>query len=135
MHNTLKQIVSSKFLYLGCALVALVATQQLVTADRSPRLTAKQYEQSLTAQVDTDNGSPRPGRDPASQQQASLSYAASQPTGNGTRTDTPAKAIIGGQAPISPNSVLPDTHKTHVLSSGCMVMPNMPSGTCMPVNR
>ncbi|MBC7707672.1 hypothetical protein H7Y63_00415 [Polaromonas sp.] len=132
MFETFKSLIRSKFFFAGCAVMTLFASQQLVVANRSPQLTPSQFEKSLTAQVQTETGAPRAGRDPATQQQASLTYAASQPTGNGTRTDTPAKNIVGGQAPVSASDVLPKTHKTHVLSSGCKVVANMPSGTCVP---
>lgn len=124
------QMLRSRLVSLLAVLAIIFLTQHLVVAARSPGLTKAQYQQALTAQVDTDLGAPRDGRNPATQQQASLSSAASLPNGNGSRNNTPAKALSADQHHVNATNVLPNTKKTHVLSSGCMLMPGMPVDKC-----
>jgi hypothetical protein len=102
------------------AALTFLAASVAVMADRSRPLTA--YQLQLRGQVDTTDGAPRTGRNPATQPQTSLAAAASQPAGNGLRVDTPAANITGDHNHhVQPSAVLPNPHTTGKLFNGCLI--------------
>jgi hypothetical protein len=102
------------------AAVAFLAMGATVLAVRPQPLTA--YQLQLRSQVDAADGSPKTGRDPISQPQTSLAWAASQPVGNGLRTDSPAAAVTGAQShPVNPAGVLPNPKATGKQINGCLI--------------
>jgi hypothetical protein len=94
---------------------------------------AQAYKQSLKSQVDTADGRPRDGRNPATQAQTSLFLAASNPNGTGTRTDKPAAGVVGDHHShvVKPSDVLGDAAKTGINSAGCYVNYGRPGEQCL----
>lgn len=93
------------------------------------------YKQSLKDQVDTANGEPRSGRDPAGQQQTSLAMAASSEHGSGMQTDTPAAGLKGSnRGAVSPSQVYGDPSKTRINDSGCYIDYGIQGQECLPVS-
>jgi hypothetical protein len=90
------------------------------------------YQQQLQGEVQTVNGSPGNGRDPASQMQTSLTAAASQPAGVGLRTEKAAAGITGDHNHhVDPASVLPNPKASGKYSNGCLVGYANPGQTCV----
>ncbi|HSH56115.1 MAG TPA: hypothetical protein VK983_04810 [Candidatus Limnocylindrales bacterium] len=92
---------------------------------------ARAYRQQLQSQVESADGTPREGRNPATQKQSGLMAAASVPAGAGSRTDRPAAGVQGtvrGSA---------DAHAGHnqrpegVTSAGCLVDYGKPGEQCV----
>jgi hypothetical protein len=110
--------------------LALPALSLTVMAERHQPLTA--YQRQLRTQVDTTTGAPQTGRNPAGQPQTSLAWAASQPVGNGLRTDAPAAAVAGDhQHHVMPAQIIPDPKATGKLSNGCRTGFANPGQTCV----
>src|SRR5690554_5918693 len=103
-----------------------------VVAAASNHQSLSSYQHQLRSQVDTASGAPRSGRDPASQKQTSLSEVATKPVGSGQRVEKPAANVSGGKKRVNPAKVLPDTKKTGVLASGCLLGYGTPGEQCLP---
>ena len=88
-------------------------------------------QRQLKAQVDTPQGAPQNGKDPANQPQTSLKAAATQHVGNGTRTDKPAAAVKGANKRVDPASVLGDRKKDGRTSGGCLLSGPKPGDRCV----
>lgn len=94
---------------------------------------AQAYKETLQGQVDTSRGEPQAGRDPSSQQQTSLAYAASSANGAGSRTDKPAAGVSGhNHTQTSYSDVYGDPQKTGINSAGCFVDYGIPGEQCVP---
>jgi hypothetical protein len=100
--------------------------------------TAEEYKDQLQSQVDTEDGAPRSGRDPSTQQQTSLEDAASKPTGAGTRTDTPASGVTGdhdthhtAEDVYGSNS---DAQKSGISAAGCYIDYGIQGEQCLPAH-
>jgi hypothetical protein len=114
---------------------AFAGLHMTVSANGAPKST-KTYQQQLQSEVETDYGSPRDGRNPASQTQTSLAYAASQPAGPGQQVDKPAAAVVGSHSHhVDPKTVLPDTRNTGVVSGGCLLGYGQPGEKCVQVGK
>jgi hypothetical protein len=118
--TTKKKPLINRSLVLLFVLLGTFAAVHMVSAanDSSNKQT---YQQQLQSQVDTTTGAPIDGRNPASQTQTTLAYAASQPAGPGQQVDKPAAAVTGTEKHVDPTSVLPDTKNTGVLAGGCLL--------------
>lgn len=101
-------------------------------------VSTEEYQKSLKAQVDNENGSPTDGRNPANQSQTSLETAASTPSGTGTRTDAPASGVTGSTgAKVNPEDVYGTNDKqkaTGINSAGCFYDYGVPGQECMPAH-
>lgn len=94
------------------------------------------YQQQLQDEVDTSAGAPQDGRNPASQTQTSLAYAASQANGPGQQVEKPAASVVGNTSHrVDPKSVLPDTKSTGVVSGGCLLGYGNPGAQCVQVGK
>jgi hypothetical protein len=114
-------------------LIAAVASFQFVDAQRNEAaMSPLAYKEQLKAQVDTENGAPRSGRDPSTQGQTSLASVASLPSGIGMQTDKPAAGVVGKKLEIKPSQVLRDPKKSRVLSNGCLLDYGTPGADCLP---
>lgn len=115
-------------------LLAIVSSILLWTHSRSSgsSITPEAYRKELQSQVQTANGAPINGRDPADQVQTSLASAANAQDVIGKRVLKPAAKIVGTVRHTDPTSVLPDTKKTHVLASGCLLGYGVPGVQCVP---
>ena len=109
--------------------LALGLSAAAVQSARSEPLTSLQRQ--LKAQVDTPEGAPRNGKDPANQPQTSLKAAASQHVGNGTRTDRPAAAVKGTSKRVDPASVLGDRKQDGRTTGGCLLTGPKPGDRCV----
>ncbi len=87
------------------------------------------YQNQLRSQVETSEGAPREGRDPAVQQQDSLSIAASLPSGNGQRVDNPASDVPAEKQDHT-------NHSSHTspkpITSGCLADYGVAGEQCLP---
>lgn len=90
------------------------------------------YQRVLRGQVQAADGSPRAGRDPATQQQTSLAAAASKPQGPGLRTGKPARELKGTKVRRAASSVLPNPKQDGMSSGGCAVGYGDPGAQCLP---
>lgn len=119
----------------GAFLLARVALSHAGNNGDSPAAKAA-YQKQLKDQVDTGQGSPRSGRDPSTQQQTSLSDAASKPSGTGTRTDTPASGVTGSTDTHHATSgdVYGDASKTGINSAGCYIDYGVQGQECLPAH-
>lgn len=125
-------------------ILALVLSLVLVQGVASPghegakQVSSEQYQQSLQSQVDSGDGSPVSGRDPANQSQTSLAAAAATPSGTGTRTDTPAAGATGSTGnKVSPDQVYGsngDQQANGINSAGCFYDYGVPGQECMPAH-
>lgn len=95
-------------------------------------ITPAAYRKELQAQVDTPNGAPVSGRDPAAQLQTSLAKAASMEDDIGKRVVKPAAKVVGVVRHTPASAVLPDTKTTHMLASGCLLGYGVPGAQCVP---
>jgi hypothetical protein len=118
-------------------LLLLVASMILLAVSLSQRQPAEinlaeaaAYKEQLRSQVDTTSGEPRSGRDPATQQQTSLSSAASSPSGAGTQIDPPVSDPNSQDA--SASLVLGDPSQTGLNASGCFYDYGIPGQQCVP---
>lgn len=92
-------------------------------------------QKSLQDQVDTDNGAPRSGRDPASQNQIDLASAASKPTFSKNTTDHPAANVGGDHQHDATNSDVFGTASSDGLGfNGCYVDYGKPGEQCLPAH-
>lgn len=112
-------------------LIAGTATMTALVKD-SPSSVATAALAQLKSQVDTTAGAPVSGRDPSIQIQTSLAAAASTPGGLGQRVTKPAANVVGAPRHIDPATVLPDSKKTGVLVSGCLLAYGTPGTQCVP---
>jgi hypothetical protein len=97
----------------------------------------KAVQEQLRGQVDAADGSPRSGRDPATQQQNSLSAAASRPTGVSASevADRPASGVSGSHGNHATyNDVYDDPNKTGIGTNGCFIDYGKPGEQCLPVH-
>ena len=134
-NQTTNKPLINRSLILLFVLVGTFAAVHMVSAAHDT--TNKQtYQQQLQSEVDTTAGAPMDGRNPATQTQTSLAYAASQATGPGQQVDKPAANIVGDSShKVNPTSVLPDTKNTGVLSGGCLVGYGIPGQQCVQVGK
>jgi hypothetical protein len=132
--TTKKKPLINRSLVLLFVLLGTFAAVHMVSAanDSSSKQT---YQQQLQSQVDTTTGAPIDGRNPASQTQTTLAYAASQPAGPGQQVDKPAAAVTGTEKHVDPTSVLPDTKNTGVLAGGCLLGYGVPGAQCVQVGK
>lgn len=143
MNNTMDSQTSSpanqprlnRGLLMVCLVVIVLAGLHMHGSAKGAPQNTQPYQEQLRSQVDTDNGAPRDGRNPASQTQTSLAYAASQPAGPGQRVEKPAAAVVGTHKHVDPATVLPDTKKTGVLASGCILGYGTPGSQCIPAGK
>lgn len=110
-------------------LLSVIGSAVIVPAVNRPDsdALAGDHQRDLKAAVDSEDGEPQNGRDPASQIQNSLASAATKPSGPGQRTDTPAANVQGDH----------DHHAEHhtqpgVTSGGCIVGYGKPGEQCLP---
>jgi len=90
-------------------------------------------KQQLQGQVETSTGAPRSGRNPAVQAQTSLKAAvATSHGGIGQRVDRPAANLVGSPRSVQPSDVLPDSKKTGISVSGCLIGYGTPGVQCVP---
>jgi hypothetical protein len=139
IHYTIRPYAPAKSLpfkrpaALFVVLAVTIAAVHLVAAINDPRPNPIQdYRAQLSAQVDTETGAPRSGRDPAVQIQTSLAAAASQPIGTGLMVEKPAAGVVGTPRHVQPSDVIPDLKKTRVLASGCLLDYGKPGEQCLP---
>jgi hypothetical protein len=133
--NTKKKPLINRTLILLFVFIGAFATVHMVSAANDT--TSKQtYQQQLQSEVDTTSGSPIDGRNPATQTQTTLAYAASQAAGPGQQVDKPAANVVGDTShKVDPSSVLPDTKNTGVLSGGCLIGYGIPGQQCVQVGK
>lgn len=94
-----------------------------------------EYSEDLQSQVDDSTGSPRSGRDPAAQSQASLAEVASRPTGAGTRTDKPAAGVSGNSnSRVESSDIYGDPKTTGINSAGCYFDYGKQGEHCVPAH-
>lgn len=110
-------------------LISVISSAAIVPAVNRPSSDAQagDHQRDLKAAVDSEDGEPQNGRDPASQIQNSLASAATKPSGPGQRTDTPAANVQGDH----------DHHAEHqtpsgTTSAGCIVGYGKPGEQCLP---
>jgi hypothetical protein len=114
---------------IGVAALTVAGLSAAVLAASTKPAAAPQSQ--FLAQVQTANGSPVAGRDPQAQGQTSLAFAASQPVGNGLRTDAPAAAVkMDTSHHVDPKTVLPDPKVTGRYFNGCLVGFGKPGQDC-----
>ncbi len=124
-------------LVLACAAVFVLALglaliRTASTADNGPSkpVDSTAARESLRQQVETANRVPLSGRDPAAQQQNSLSAAASRDNGT-TLADTEGAPTSGnGQ----PSGVTGDSKATGIGSNGCYVDYGKQGEQCLPAH-
>jgi hypothetical protein len=92
----------------------------------------RQYQQQLKAQVQSTDGSPVAGRDPASQGQNSLARAASTPSGTGQRTDTIASNVAEDHSHHADPGVYSQGNASDVAANGCLTNYGIPGEQCVP---
>jgi hypothetical protein len=95
-------------------------------------ITPAAYRKQLEAEVETTNGAPINGRDPANQVQTSLASAASMEDDIGMRVAKPAAKVVGTVRHTDPTTVLPNVKTTHMLASGCLLGYGVPGAQCVP---
>lgn len=147
---TLKSLglVFAAFLIL---VVSVILTQAgtLTGNGHSKPVAISEAQRQLRDQVDTATGSPRSGRDPATQQQDSLAAAASRPTlgggssdpssdfSSGLSTDTSTGASgteHSGHYQSSTSAPNPDPKTSGISSSGCYYDYGKPGEECLPAH-
>lgn len=120
----------------AAVVIAVVVFQAIAStpADTNPR-DVESYKKALQGQVTEGNGAPSNGRDPSTQQQTSLASAASQPSGVGQRTDTPAADVTGDHNhDTQPNDVYGDSKKTGIGTNGCYIDYGIQGEQCLPAH-
>ncbi len=113
--------------------LALIRTASIADNGPSKPVDASAARESLRQQVETADRVPRDGRDPASQQQNSLSAAASRDNGT-TLTDTESTGIAGNGQPAKPSDVYADSSKSGIGSNGCYVDYGIQGQQCLPAH-
>ena len=137
---SVKPHLSTRNLAIVClvAIVFGIAGTSLHSPAHATKIAAKQYQNQLKGQVQSVDGSPVAGRDPASQGQNSLAAAASKPSGTGMRVDTNASAVTGDHSHhVDPGNTMQGmdmggSAMDGVLSNGCLADYGNPGEQCVP---
>jgi hypothetical protein len=127
-------LLPGAMLLIFVASIALVQFSTRPTSNGQKTQSAADYQKSLKAQVDNDDGSPVSGRDPSSQSQTSLASAAATPSGTGTRTNTPASGVSGSTTSnkTTPSQVYTaEQQKTGINDAGCFYDYGIPGQQCL----
>lgn len=96
---------------------------------------AQAGRERLRQQVESADGTPAGGRDPASQSQSSLAAAASQAAGAGTRTDKPAAGVTGNHHTHHKSSdIYGHAGHTGINSAGCYIDYGIQGQQCLPAH-
>ncbi len=123
-------------LFVGAVVIGIASAlfYVLLLANQSgQQQTAEAFVKQLQSQVDATDGSPRDGRDPASQGQTSLASAASQPTGTGQRTTQQATATDSNHHHTGGDTNLVASGSA-VGANGCFVDYGKPGEQCLPAH-
>jgi hypothetical protein len=122
--------IMNRYVILALVAGAFALVSVAVMADRSRPLTS--YQLQLRSQVESESGAPANGRDPATQPQAGLAAAASQPVGNGLRTNQPAAQVGGDHSHhVQAADVLSKPQVSGKLSNGCLIGYATPGEKCV----
>lgn len=126
----------SRAIVLGAAAVLLIGLalllQVVLFSDKPATMSAQDYKDQLEGQVTDQEGAPRDGRDPASQQQNSLASSASKPTGVGQRTD---QTTIETPTDHDDHSAHDDHHQQDAIGlNGCYVDYGIQGEQCLPAH-
>ncbi|MBL8159622.1 hypothetical protein JNJ66_04140 [Candidatus Saccharibacteria bacterium] len=113
-------------------LVGAAAAITFATGTGAPSAAQEEYQKQLQSQVESGDGAPLSGRDPASQPQNSLQSAASKPIGTESNIQTPddgSTPAAGvntdhsghtGHTPV-PGSSANEAQESGVSSGGCLI--------------
>ena len=113
----------------------LIQTTPQQTKPGTNTADATAYQNNLLSQVDSEDGAPRSGRDPASQQQTSLASVASKPTGAGQRVDKPAADVSGNQDRKNTYSdVYGGLNQIGISFNGCYIDYGILGEQCVPTH-
>ena len=131
-----KSVLTTRNVAVACLVVMVwgIAGTNLHNPAAVAKTANRQYQQQLKAQVQSTDGSPVAGRDPASQGQNSLAAAANKPSGTGLRTDgnTIASNVSEDHSHNADPSVTNQGAASDVAANGCLTNYGKPGEQCVP---